>query len=366
MPAYAFASTASHDATLDKPLPDLPVGKRSSKHLFSTLCRLPQALKAKRQEGCTLQRRPAIRIKPQRRETFVMQAPHHTSQALPDPAYLGNRLLLAEKDRRSLARSSAFAHIHPLAPISEQYSYTEYLRDGSASNRVSTPPSLDDNSDSSSPSILDFDPTASPRSYFSDDSPSDSEGAFSIYEYASESDCDDFPLDEEAFDADDEDLTSDLDVQSFVDKLEDDRRWSSLFDERLSSVCSSPSPSSSSSPCLSPPELRSLAPSPLPHLDVAPYLPSAATARHAFYLPAEHDFPLFSSPAFSPPRMSTPPPPPAAAAPITLDHFDFTLTSEPPSPTGRRFRRGSLPLPPPSPTRRPRRNDERRGSTKTL
>ncbi|BGP13693.1 hypothetical protein JCM10213_007080 [Rhodosporidiobolus nylandii] len=339
----------------DKPLPDIPLRKRASKHFLGALKRLPRALQGRREEG-GLQRRPAVRIKVQRRETFIMQTAHSNPQHLPDPAFLGNRMLVGARDRHSLARAQLLAHVHPLAPIPEDTPFADAFVNGSSSTFASSTPSLSDgassiaSSSSSAPSFED--PTASPISWFSDDSADEDEE-----EGGRMSECEDdeldFPEDEDDAGFDDEDLTSDLDIGSFVSELEDERRWSSIFGMSSPSTCSSSSASivTSSRPC-SPASFASL-PTPL---DTIAYV-SPRVSTSSTFATFERDF------RSRPLPLTNLQPGVSSDGTFDLSDFAMILTEEPPSPQRRKFRRASLPHPPLATQEQ---QEQRRGSTKTL
>ncbi|GAA6029424.1 hypothetical protein JCM8097_003671 [Rhodosporidiobolus ruineniae] len=259
----------------DKPLPELPRSRRPSRELFSALRRLPAALQAKRAAGLGLHRRAAVRIKVVQRETFVMQPPTHASpSSLPDPAYLGNRLLVGEKDRRSLARAPLLAHFHPLAPIPEDLPFANAFFSSSSSTLSTTLESGSEAGCATAPSSADL--LASPKSYFSDDSSDEDDDTCSWWD-GDRSDDDeegqDFPTDEvcpieeDSGAVDDEDLASDFDMRSFVSKLEEDQRRSRLFSSSTSSsTCpSSPSSSLATSPPVSPATTPARTLSPIPY-----------------------------------------------------------------------------------------------------
>ncbi|GAA5861768.1 hypothetical protein JCM8547_000730 [Rhodosporidiobolus lusitaniae] len=311
---------------LDKPLSSTPIRLKAAKSFLGAFKRLPQALQAKKEAACSLQRRPAIRIKVQRRETFVFQTAPYNPQPLPDPALLGNRLLVGERDRHRLARATLLAHIHPLLPLQEDTPYLAPAWNGSSSTCSLSIPTA--SSVCSSPSS---DPSSTPRSWFSDDSSIEEVSSIEGSPCPSD-DEDDFPEDEGArSDDDDEDLTSNLDVVSFVSQHGEQGRWSVLYDG-----LSSPSPSSSRSttPYSSP---RTPSRCPLPSLN--DYLPFPTTSLLPAPLERPHRRPM----------------------PVNLDDFNIILTEEPPSPR-RRTRRSSLPVR----ESLGGKNDERRGSTETI
>ncbi|GAA5968001.1 hypothetical protein JCM11641_003694 [Rhodosporidiobolus odoratus] len=321
----------------NKPLPSLP-SKRKKASILGTLKRLPQALQGKRVEECSLQRRPAVRVKVQRRETFVMQTPDSPPRFLPDPACLGNFLLVGAQQRRSLARTSRPPHVTQLSSLSaipEDSPFGDVFLNRSSSTISSTTPSLT-HSASSANSGDQQQLTASPRSYFSDDSEEEEGGDLS------DDDHQDFP--EEASEVDDN-LDPDLDINSFVSTIEDDRRWSSIFDvSPPSSVSSPPStrPSSPFSVCTSPSP-----PSEITY--VSPRLSSSSS-----FAPFEHGF------RNRPPPIRTLHPGVGADGTYDLDDFKIILTEQPPSPQRKKFgRRASLPHPP---LPHAARDDRRRGS----
>ncbi|GAA5916844.1 hypothetical protein JCM6882_006372 [Rhodosporidiobolus microsporus] len=351
----------------NKPLPSVPATTKRTRQFLTALKRLPQALKDKRDSGYSLQRRPALRIRLERRETFVMQTSHLNPQPLPDPEYLGNRLLLGEQDRRSLARATLLHHIHPLAPIPEDLPYADVFLNRSSSTLSASPSSsCHEGASYRRPTSPLFDPTAPPRSYFSDDSSDtgdeESEGHFSCGETCDE---EDFPEDEDdTLEFEDEDLTSDSELRSFVSDLEDDKRWSTLFSP-LSTSTSSASSSAASSPPTSPPSTTpfhnsppasprsTLLPSSIPY-----HSPLPSTAGDAAFATFERGF--RSRPLSLP--FTTFYPGVGSDGSYDLDDFRIILTEEPPSPTkrGRRHSNGQRILTAEG------KNKERRGSTKTI